>query len=1203
MAYRKTNGAYPDANPDWTADEVAAPDVATYWSATSNPLRGYAWHLDGYLTPGGNVNGANVDKISTEYTGHGVRIGLIDEGFDLTNPDLANRFDLAGSYDPRDPAGNINIAPDDSTDIHGTWVAGVVGAADDNGGTVGVAPGSTLVGFYARYGAGGSSRAEMSDLLARQVNVDISNNSWGYTTEFADNFLDPAWFVMRDAIHTGVTNGRDGLGTIYVFAAGNDRQYVANSTYDGDNTNYHNLTNSRHVITAAASTSDGHIAPFSTPGASILVTAPGVSIVTTTLDDGDGNPNDNYTFVSGTSFAAPIVSGVVAMMLEANPDLGYRDVQEILALSAHKIDPASASWGENGVTNWNGGANLVSNDFGFGLVDAHAAVRLAETWTTTHTAANEAVISLAGDVGSDTAIVDLQPKNYTTTVSSAYQNFAVQWVEVDVSLLHTHDGDLRIELISPTGTTSVLMDQPAAGNNARNNLTFTFSTNHDWGESPVGTWTLVVTDMGGTGTGSMVSYSIRIYGDDHGTNDTYYYTDDFATLSAGYRDTLTDTGGMDTINAAAVTTDLSLDLSAGATSSIAGHLVVTTASTIIENAYGGDGNDTIVGNAADNHLFGGHGNDTLQGAAGNDTLDGGIGADALVGGLGNDTYVVDNPGDLVTENAGEGIDTIHTTLNAYTLGSDLENLSFIGAGNFVGTGNELDNVIIGGAGADTLHGGAGNDTLDGGAGADALVGGAGNDTYVVDNLGDVISENFGEGIDIVKTTLQSYTLQHDLENLAFIGTGNFVGIGNELNNVLTGGAGADSLDGKAGADTMIGGAGNDLYFVDNPGDVVIENTEGGYDTVYSYVSYTLSSNVETLFILGGSAGTGNGLDNLLFGAYSQVGLTLDGGNGNDTIYGSSFHDNLIGGAGNDVIFGLGGGDVMSGGMGDDTYFVYSAGDIVHENPGEGFDTVYAAVPYTLPDNVELLFSFGGAVTSVTGNASDNVLLGVYASASQTIDGSAGNDGIYGSNYDDLLMGGAGNDFMEGFGGNDIMRGGAGDDVYIVEQVGDVVQESANEGNDIVYALVNYTLPANVETLYTYGAVTSGTGNDQDNVIVGVYTATGVTLAGKGGNDLIIAGSGNDTIIGGAGSDAMIGGAGNDTFEFHPGEVYGDTIVDFNGNGAGAGDLLEFVGFGPGATFTQVDTTLWQVNYNGGHSHELMAFSNAASIHPGDVLFF
>src|SRR5215475_13853391 len=166
--------------------------------AASNPYRASEWYLDGYLTAGSNPYGANVDRISTEYMGAGVRIGLIDQGFDISHPDLAGRFDLASSYDPHD-TGTVNIMPDSTSDVHGTWVAGVVGARGDNNyGTIGVAPEATLVGYYMRTGLGGSSRAEISDLLARQVNVDISNNSWGYTSAFSDNFRDVNWAVMQD---------------------------------------------------------------------------------------------------------------------------------------------------------------------------------------------------------------------------------------------------------------------------------------------------------------------------------------------------------------------------------------------------------------------------------------------------------------------------------------------------------------------------------------------------------------------------------------------------------------------------------------------------------------------------------------------------------------------------------------------------------------------------------------------------------------------------------------------------------------------------------------------------------------------------------------------------------------------------------------------------------------------------------------------
>ncbi|MFP3525576.1 type I secretion target, partial [Pantoea sp. SIMBA_072] len=127
---------------------------------------------------------------------------------------------------------------------------------------------------------------------------------------------------------------------------------------------------------------------------------------------------------------------------------------------------------------------------------------------------------------------------------------------------------------------------------------------------------------------------------------------------------------------------------------------------------------------------------------------------------------------------------VQTNLASYTLGANLENLTFTGSGNFAGVGNTLANTIVGGAG---------NDFLNGGAGADQMVGGAGNDSYVVDNTGDVMVELAGGGTDLVRTTLTSWTLGSNLENLTYFGAANFVGTGNGLDNVITGGSGNDTL--------------------------------------------------------------------------------------------------------------------------------------------------------------------------------------------------------------------------------------------------------------------------------------------------------------------------------------------------------------------------------------------------------------------------
>ena len=164
-----------------------------------------------------------------------------------------------------------------------------------------------------------------------------------------------------------------------------------------------------------------------------------------------------------------------------------------------------------------------------------------------------------------------------------------------------------------------------------------------------------------------------------------------------------------------------------------------------------------------------------------------------------------------------------------------------------------------------------------------------------------------------------------------------------------------------------------------------------------------------------------------------------------------------------------------------------------------------------------------------------------------------------------------------------MYGGAGNDSYFVDNGGDLVFENAGEGTDTVYATVHFILPANVENLVLQGAAdANGTGNALANNIYG--------------------NAGNNMLDGQGGADVLTGNGGNDTFVFIVGQANGDTVVDFDGNGAAERDSLQFVGYGAGATFTNIDAARWQINYNGGASHETIAFMNGAAIHPGDWTF-
>ena len=271
---------------------------------------------------------------------------------------------------------------------------------------------------------------------------------------------------------------------------------------------------------------------------------------------------------------------------------------------------------------------------------------------------------------------------------------------------------------------------------------------------------------------------------------------------------------------------------------------------------GRGGADQLFGEDGNDTLLGGLGNDLLNGGLGNDTLDGGVGADTMTGGAGDDSYTVNASNDVIVELAAGGWDVVTSTIN-YTLGTYVNGLALAGAATH-GTGNQFDNSITGNAYGNTLTGNDGNDTLDGSGGSDVLRGDGGSDA-------------------------------------------------------LTGGVGADTLDGGTGTDTMAGGLGNDSYTVRDAGDVVAEAVNEGLDLVTSYVSITLSTNVEQLVLFGATAftGAGNASSNLMTGNY--LANTLSGGAGNDTLYGGGAGDVLNGDANADMLYGEVGADTLNGG--------------------------------------------------------------------------------------------------------------------------------------------------------------------------------------------------------------------------------------------------------------------------------------------------
>jgi serralysin len=607
---------------------------------------------------------------------------------------------------------------------------------------------------------------------------------------------------------------------------------------------------------------------------------------------------------------------------------------------------------------------------------------------------------------------------------------------------------------------------------------------------------------------------------------------------------------------------------------------------LIENAIGGSGNDTITGNTADNVLNGNAGTDTLSGGLGNDTLNGGAGADIMSGGLGNDTFYVDNAGDQIIEAPAEGTDYLYVSVN-YMLAATVE-MEWIYVNSATGlsvVGNTFDNRMVGGNGNDTLDGGAGSDVLNGGAGNDTLIGGAGddildgnagNDTmnggtgddiYFVDSAADIVIDAIGEGSDTIYTTVD-YALGAAAEiewirvntttglsvtgngfanrlvgnsgnDLLDGGAGNDFILGGEGNDHLIGGAGDDTLDGSAGADTMEGGTGNDSYYVDNVGDLIIEATGAGSDDLYATVSYILSqaAEIEWMFV-GLSTGlslTGSQTNNRMVGGLGAD--TLNGSGGNDFIVGGQGNDILIGGIGDDMLIGGAGNDTMEGGSGDDVYFIDDALDVVVENAGNGSDVAYASTNYTFTAATEMewIYVSTSAGRSITGSDTANRISGNIGN--DALSGSGGDDYLFGGMGNDTLDGGEGNDVLDGGVGADTMTGGNGDDIYYVDNAGDVVNEVGTTGIDVAYTSVDFVFAPDASLEFIY-----------------VNSSSGLNVTGSNSANNMVGSLGNDTLTGAGGDDFLWGGSGADTFRYATTDFGRDTIVDFS---VAQGDVVQF----------------------------------------------
>ena len=492
------------------------------------------WHLAN-VGQGGGTLGIDARALGAwDFTlGAGVTISIVDDCLQTSHPDLTQNCPPIQTNLHHDFIDKDNDPRPGPNDQHGTACAGLAAARQNNGnpnpqtgallGVSGSAPEARLLGL--RLIAGPFTDEDSASALywhPGNTQVGASSNSWGPTDGIG---LAGPDILTKDALKRATQEGRAGLGQVTLFAAGNGLQRDDDSNFDG-------YANSRFVIAVSAITNLGAQAFYSEPGANILIGAPsgGGTLEVTTTDlvgvngynpSGIPNappnlPNTDYTNdFSGTSAACPIVAGGVALMLAQNPNLGWRDVREILAGTARVVDDGDADW----VTN-SGGFHF-NHKYGAGLVDLSSAVVRAQNWPNLGTELVQSVSLTQAPVVNPQVPAPLPGDDSTITRTfdfSANPNLRVEGVEVKINITHQHRSDLQVELVSPSGIPSILSPRrfrPVSGSSfdsdidivdyvldAENGVLvkgtdgWTFSSTHYWGDNSKiagdGVWTLKI---------------------------------------------------------------------------------------------------------------------------------------------------------------------------------------------------------------------------------------------------------------------------------------------------------------------------------------------------------------------------------------------------------------------------------------------------------------------------------------------------------------------------------------------------------------------------------------------------------------------------------------------------------------------------------------------------------------------------------------
>jgi subtilisin-like proprotein convertase family protein len=462
-----------------------------------DPLLDLQWQLKSRREVNG---GANVIAAWPMSQGVGVVVGVVDVGVEGTHPDLAANYSAALSYDFDQNDKDASPFPDEA---HGTAVAGIIAAVRDNGlGGSGVAPLASIAGL--RLNAAGFAPDDARDaavFLHELDRIDILNNSWGSGYFGRDGAFSPAGPgpQAQAAMERAVALGRGGKGRIFVWAAGNRGNL-------GKDCNLNGWANSRFGISAGQYADFGEQSWTGEPCAALFVAAPstgGTNGLPTTDNTGPAGetPGDYNLDFGGSSSSAAMVSGVVALMLSRNPALTWRDVQHILVRSSVHVNPTDPSWST--------GPFPHSPRYGFGLVDAAAAVTMAGSWTNVppEAAVPEVVrfVNVTIPDGSAAGVSD------RITIPSTFAGFQVEHVEVVFDASHPVRGDLAVTLTSPSGVVSQLAT-PWPLSQGADYRAWRFGSVRHWGESAAGEWTLTASDPVAGNVGVWNSWRLRIYG-------------------------------------------------------------------------------------------------------------------------------------------------------------------------------------------------------------------------------------------------------------------------------------------------------------------------------------------------------------------------------------------------------------------------------------------------------------------------------------------------------------------------------------------------------------------------------------------------------------------------------------------------------------------------------------------------------------------